>query len=1622
MHKSLLGIDGGDSKTVSIVQPFSGEEPEKFSRFINQLKTALTAKGIPLPGAGSSWLETEQVKFAKKEAELNPIVQLTAIQEAQNYVIGDLALTPTNRQAYEKELELNLLKKSHAIALLNQFIVPSSEAFNVITEGFVLSNFEKMYWDLMDKYRGARLSVLIVHVERYVEILTTGTLRLAELVITSTECKRAFCEILGLSNTSDNVDTKNAKKVKIMDLWTTLVEVVSFSKISTEKINIRDFIQRYVRENTVKPLEIDLALFLTQLKTFCDSSKHSPPTPKTDENKVVPVAKAYYTKLVNESKAYNALKRKPEDDQNGKGKTPKTGGNPPPKCTFCGKLKHTAENCFVNPNANQKAREIGEKLMKKKKEKDSPNVSVNTVNVMMTTTDHNADTELQDMLSGKHLNILLDGGSNSNIFNKYSLHLFHNLQKFSCEIDGIGGTIDKKVTHIGEIVFMGKVMPAYYSPNLPKSIISEPKLCSLFNFQISKVSNHCEILNLSNNVTTTIYLDKECDQYILPIELFQHDKIYNEINLASVRPANQKTLWHARFGHAYMGLIVKMARQDIYKNRGLRLPENLTKHDHEEDLCEVCALGKPTFSYKYTPQYRSEIKGKLWYFDVSGGGDLTPSLVHGNIYVYMFVDSHTRMYFKYFTKNCDGKTTLDILQRFNKDVLSSIPDREDIIFIQCDNGQIDDKNVVAYLRRNGAYIRYTHPYHPNMNGFVERAFRSVKDLARCMMTHAGLPDNYWEKAISYACLIRNIMPNATMHGYTREAYFKWYGLMFDYSRLRTWGSRAYALHHITYKDFRTKSTPGIFVGMAQDDIQYQYELFLPNAGAGTFITSGDVIFCEHVTRGEPERLLPPISMVPKDLAPTNIEDYQYLVDTVHVDDDDGLLYIVDKVYDHKGLIVVDRYSFDGNQGVGRPDTVHLLNILKCPIVQGRTNSEVQKPVAMLPEPTPSNVGSSSSFCVDPLTSDKRLREPETDRQKTKRLRGEAQSLSHRQNVEKDLRRSLRNKVKINTSNTHLRVDDYNTRISKLILDWAVEYIPDDCWEPVSYPISSNYTDINTSVEINTSNIEVSHPYTNEPRHHAEAMSRHSEKSEWITSEKRELDALFEMNFATVCDIPLDRKPLQVIWVYKYKRDANNNIILYKSRLVVRGDKAIKGYDYFETFSPVAKIDSIRLVLAMIIIFKLIPLQLDVNNAYVQSDLNEDVYIKAIPGGENLPEGKCYKLNKSLYGLPQSGRNWNSAVSKFLIEYGFVQLREDLCVYVLFENNMLVAVITLYVDDFLLGCQSAKHQELFTTKMCNTFKTKIIGLPSTIVGLRLQWEAIPNQLYFKKVHISNPKSVKVLLDKFKITGSRVVATPYNAALPLSRDQCPRGVQMNNPELLQMQDNYRTLVGTFIWLQTTTRIDILQTVLVLSQFVANPAWEHYKAAIRLLRYLQGTIDLGIEYSIESDPMLVGYADADHASHECRRSIYSYIFMMAGGPIAWKNGFEDRFSLSTAESEIRAVYALREALKHLLYLKKIFKSFLKENLCDDTYLAMSELPIKIMEDNSATINYQINPSSKSSMKYLEVDIYWIHDSYMRNEFKLFKIESTRQLADLNTKFNTAEIFFNLRGKLMKIFVTIK
>ena len=606
------------------------------------------------------------------------------------------------------------------------------------------------------------------------------------------------------------------------------------------------------------------------------------------------------------------------------------------------------------------------------------------------------------------------------------------------------------------------------------------------------------------------------------------------------------------------------------------------------------------------------------------------------------------------------------------------------------------------------YSRFSLPYHHFTNGFVERAFRSINDLARCMLEAAGLPEPYWEVAFCYAVLIRNILPNSVDGGYVREAYFKWYGLTFDYSLLRVFGARAYALNHIRLKDYGSRSVPGIFVGFKQTNpITTDYCIYLPSKNV--FITSGDVMFNEHVGRAQPERLLPPLIDLP-DLDAIDVSKYQDLVDTVHFDNEECITYKVIKVYDLRGVASVDRVIYDyanPDSIIGNIDTIFLLDALSYPILLGKENPEYIPPdlTPTLQKLATSEVRDLGINVFNPAT----LPEiKESRNQRKKRVRAEQDS-QHLSNIADKVRRSERLSSVTDLASVP-KETKWEELVANTVYSWALDNIPDELWQSVE-------DDTIQSSSVNLSSTSSFH-YANEPRSHTEAMKRVSEKELWSAAEDREYNALVALNFADVVDIPQDRVTIPVMWVYKYKTNELGLRTLYKARLVARGDKSIEGFDYFETFAPVAKIDSIRLVLAMIITHQLLPLQLDIDNAFVQSDLAETVYINAIPG-RPLPPGKCYKLNCALYGLKQAGRNWNSKCSSYFIdELGFIQLRNDLCVYILIVGNKLVAIIALYVDDIILGFDTEDRKHWFVTNICSKFSTKVIGLPKNVIGLSL----------------------------------------------------------------------------------------------------------------------------------------------------------------------------------------------------------------------------------------------------------------------------------------------------------------
>ena len=246
------------------------------------------------------------------------------------------------------------------------------------------------------------------------------------------------------------------------------------------------------------------------------------------------------------------------------------------------------------------------------------------------------------------------------------------------------------------------------------------------------------------------------------------------------------------------------------------------------------------------------------------------------------------------------------------------------------------------------------------------------------------------------------------------------------------------------------------------------------------------------------------------------------------------------------------------------------------------------------------------------------------------------------------------------------------------------------------------------------------------------------------------------------------------------------------------------------------------------------------------------------------------------------------------------------------------------------------------------------------------------------------------------------TPADPVEKLSKLDCPQADQLELSDVRELRKLYQMVVGSLIWANTTVRFDINAALCLLCRFMSNPGEKHAEAMIWTVGYFKGTVMRGIEYSVNGNDKLVGYVDSDHASCEDRRSMYCYMFMLANGPITCKSGFTDRRCISgTAESEVRAVHASKEACMHLKYLIKVFDELGLPSIVQDVEINDSQPNLAIYEDNSACISWSEQETGSTKMKHFETDLYWIQDEAQQyKSFKLVKIDTKKQLADPGTK----------------------
>jgi hypothetical protein len=201
-------------------------------------------------------------------------------------------------------------------------------------------------------------------------------------------------------------------------------------------------------------------------------------------------------------------------------------------------------------------------------------------------------------------------------------------------------------------------------------------------------------------------------------------------------------------------------------------------------------------------------------------------------------------------------------------------------------------------------------------------------------------------------------------------------------------------------------------------------------------------------------------------------------------------------------------------------------------------------------------------------------------------------------------------------------------------------------------------------------------------------------------------------------------------------------------------------------------------------------------------------------------------------------------------------------------------------------------------------------------------------------------------------------------------------------------YAELVGSLNWLANCTRPDIATAVGTLCRFIGNPGKQHWTAAQRVLRYLAGTMNLGITYTRSNEPCLTGYADADWAGDpDTRRSTTGYVFLFAGGAIAWKSKLQSSTALSSTEAEYIAISAAAREAK-----------WIRQLLLDLGYPVSG--PTTIFEDNKGCEAIAMNRRTDKRSKHIDVRYHFIRDMIERMEVHIEHIPTAQMVADVMTK----------------------
>ena len=541
------------------------------------------------------------------------------------------------------------------------------------------------------------------------------------------------------------------------------------------------------------------------------------------------------------------------------------------------------------------------------------------------------------------------------------------------------------------------------------------------------------------------------------------------------------------------------------------------------------------------------------------------------------------------------------------------------------------------------------------------------------------------------------------------------------------------------------------------------------------------------------------------------------------------------------------------------------------------------------------------------------------------------------------------------------------------------YSPDHKEKKTNYPIANHVSTQRLSQSLKAFVHKLSSNHV--PSTVQEALSN----PKWTQATIEEMTALQKNDTWELMPLPKGKKTVGCKWVFSIEHKAAGSIERYKARLVAKGYTQTYGIDYQETFSPVAKLNTVRVLLSLAANLDWALHQFDVKNAFLHGNLEEEVYMDILPGFTTSRQtGVVCELQKALYRLKQSPKACFERFSLAMKKQGFKQSNSDHTLFLKHRQGMVTALI-IYVDDMIITGNDKEEISRLQKHLAAEFEMKNLGGLKYFLGIEVAQSS-------QGIFLSQRKYILDLLAETGMLDCKPADTPMVQNL---------GLGEHSNQIPTNRERYQRLVGKLIYL-SHTRPDIAYAVSLVSQFMHNPSEDHMNAVLRILRYLKSSPGKGLMFRKNNHLSIDGYTDVNWAgSITDRKSTSGYFTFVGGNLVTWRSKKQKVVALSSAETEFRG---MAKGLCELLWLRRLLEEI--------GYSSSSAM--NLFCDNKAAIEIAQNPVQHDLTKHVEVDRHFIKEKLEAKIVQFPFVKSEDQLADILTKAVSSKVFCDSLVKL--------